>query len=151
MSLNGWCPSPLQAHWASLGCCRPHVCTPATLFNTPSRWTPSPARPTPSTAGVHQAGIKRGGGAIQPLWLAPPQKGSIDGPPESPTETEPRAPEVTRTQNSAKNENGIFGISASRRFRKFTICCVFGEKNHFPCSKIFAAPLVPEFIIAELN
>ena len=38
-----------------------------------------------------------------------------DGP-QSPTETDPRAPEVTRAHNSAKPENGIFGISALRGF-----------------------------------
>ena len=39
------------------------------------------------------------------------------------------APEVTWTQIAAKNENGIFGISALRGFRKIPICRVFREKK----------------------
>ena len=54
---------------------------------------------------------------------------SIDAPPQNPTETDPQAPEVIQTRNSAKNENGIFGISASRGFRKVIICLGFGETN----------------------
>ena len=61
----------------------------------------------PKQTGMHGKG-----------WGIPPptpKKGSIDGAPQNPTETDPRASEVTRTQKSAKTENGIFvGISASR-------------------------------------
>ena len=48
---------------------------------------------------------------------------------------------MTRTQNSAKNENGIFGISASRGFRKGILCHVFGEtkKRPFSMLEIFGA------------
>ena len=40
------------------------------------------------------------------LWLdpPPPPKGSIDAPPQNLTETDPRAPEVTWTENSAKKK-----------------------------------------------
>ena len=41
-----------------------------------------------------------------------------------------------------KSENGIFGISVPRGFRKVIICHVFGGKqiDHFQCSKTFSAP-----------
>ena len=58
----------------------------------------------------------------------PPKKGPIDGIPK----ILPRASDVTQTQKSAKNENGIFGISASRGFRKVIICQIFGEKKVDP-------------------
>ena len=45
------------------------------------------------------------------------KKAQVTGLP-NPTETDPWAPEVTRNQNSAKNENGSFGISVWRGFRK---------------------------------
>ena len=45
-------------------------------------------------------------------------------PPPNPTETDPRAPGVTRGPG---DPNGIFGIRASRGFRKVIICHVFGE------------------------
>ena len=75
------------------------------------------------------AGLQLGAGGVDTApWLEPPpkKKGLIDGP-QNPTETDPQASEVTQTQNSAKNENGIFGISASRGFRKNIIC--HGKKN----------------------
>ena len=78
------------------------------------------------------------------------KKGTIDGPPKIPLRLTPRAPEVTRTQNSAKNENATFGISTSRGFRNVIVCHVFGEKNdRFRCSKKNSAPLAPEFIMIE--
>ena len=93
-----------------------------------------------------------GGGRYSPLARTPlpKKKGSIDGP-QNPTETDPRAPEVTQTRNSAKNENGIIGISALRGFKKVIICHVFGGKkiDHFQCSKEFSAPSVPEFITTD--
>ena len=57
--------------------------------------------------------------------------------PQNPTETDPRALEVTQTQKSAKNE--IFGFSVSRGFRKVIICHIFGEKKLtiFDAQKIF--------------
>ena len=81
--------------------------------------------------GQAWAGFQRrggGGGPYGPLARPPshPKKGSTDGPPKTPTETDPGAPEVTRTQNSAKNDNGNWGISASREFRKVITCHVFG-------------------------
>ena len=50
----------------------------------------------------------RGGGGDTALWLdlTPKKKRLNRRAPQNPTETEPRALEVTRTQNSAKNENG---------------------------------------------
>ena len=74
-----------------------------------------------------------GGGVNTALWLEetppdPPKKTQLT-PPPNPIETDPPAPEVTWTQNSAKNRNGIFGISALRGFRKIIICDVFGGKN----------------------
>ena len=67
----------------------------------------------------HWLGGEGGGGVDTALWLdpLPPKKGSLTGPPKT-YRDDPQAPEVTRTQNSAKNENGLFGISASRGFRK---------------------------------
>ena len=64
------------------------------------------------------------GGSIEPSGRTPPPKGAQLTGPQNPTETDPRASEVTQTQKSAKNENGIFGISASREFRKVIICRV---------------------------
>ena len=79
--------------------------------------------PTPWGGRAFKRG---GGGQYSPLARPPPQKkGSIDGP-QNPTETDHQAPEVARTRKWAKNENGIFGISASRGFRKVIICHVFG-------------------------
>ena len=63
------------------------------------------------------------------LWLDPPEKGLIDAPPKPRPRRTPRAPEVTRTQNSAKSQNGFFGISASRGVRKVILCDVFGWKK----------------------
>ena len=61
------------------------------------------------------------------MAYTPPQKGSIDGPRKILRRLTPRVLEVARTRNSAKkNENGIFGISASRGLRKLIICHVFG-------------------------
>ena len=53
------------------------------------------------------AGFQLWGGGCRygPVARPPSQKGSIDGSP-NPTETDPGALEVTRTQNSAKNEKG---------------------------------------------
>ena len=71
------------------------------------------------------------GWSIQPSGLTPlhQNKSSINGAPQNPTETDPRAREVTRTQHSAKNANGIFEISVSRGFGKAVICHVFVETN----------------------
>ena len=76
--------------------------------------------------GLSTGGV--GGGGYSPL--PPPPR-----PKNKSTETDPQASEVTWTQNSAKNENGI---SASREFRKIIICHAVSEKNwdHFQCSKI---------------
>ena len=87
-----------------------------------------------------------GAGVDTALWLdRTPPKGSIDGPPKILRRLTPRAPEVTRTQNSAKNENGIFGISASKGFRKAIICHVFGQEKNlifFQCPELIE-PLPP--------
>ena len=81
---------------------------------------------------MRQPGLQlRGGGVDRAPWLDPPlpqKRAQLTGPP-NPTETERRASEVTQTHKSAKNENGIFGISASRGFRKVIICHTFGEKK----------------------
>ena len=71
-----------------------------------------------------------GGGSIEPFGRTPPQKGSIQDP-QNPTETDPRASEVTQTQKSGE-KRGIFGISVSRGFRKVIICHTFGEKKIDP-------------------
>ena len=88
-----------------------------------------------------------GGGVDTALWLEtpPPKKrDSIDPPPpQFPTETEPGALEVARTQNSAKNENGTFGISVSWGFRiiqnhqLFAMYSVKKNCGHFQCKKNF--------------
>ena len=86
--------------------------------------------------GWHKVVSGGRGGVDTALWLDPPrqpQKGSIDAPPPPPPpnaiETDPRDPEVTRTPDSAKRENGIVGISASRGFIKVIFCHVFSEKT----------------------
>ena len=58
-----------------------------------------------------------GEGVDTALWLPypPPERAQLTGPPKSYRDCA-RDPEVTQTQDSAKNENGIFGISASRGF-----------------------------------
>ena len=82
-----------------------------------------------------------GGGVDRAFWLGtPPKKSSIDRPPQNPTEADPRAPEVIQTRNSAKNENGIFGISASRGFRKIIICHVVGGGKNWPFSMVKKSP-----------
>ena len=92
----------------------------------------------------------RGGGGIEPPGRScpPPQK---KGAPQNPTETDPQASEVTRTQKLAKNENRIFGISASKGCRKVIICHTFSEKKFdpFSWSKNFSAPLAAELIITD--
>ena len=61
---------------------------------------------------------------------SPPPKGLNRRDPQNPTEIDPTASEVIETQKSATmNENGTFGISVSRGFRKVIICHIFGEKN----------------------
>ena len=67
----------------------------------------------------------QGGGGVD---TTPQRRAQLIGP-SNPMQTDPGAPEVTWTRNSAKNDYGIFGNSASRRFRKFIICHVFGEKD----------------------
>ena len=69
----------------------------------------------------------RVGARYSPLARTPLKKiSSINTPPtKNPTKTEPQA----QTRNSAKNENGVSGISALRGFRKGFICHVFREKN----------------------
>ena len=85
-----------------------------------------------------------GGGGAR---LRPKKQGSIDRPPQNPTEADPWAAEVTRTQNSAKNGNGILGISASGGFREVIICHVSGERNLtiFNAQKTFRR----QFIMAD--
>ena len=71
-----------------------------------------------------------GGGRYSPLARSPPppKRVQLTGAP-NPTETDPQALEVTRTGKSAKNANGICGISTSRGFRKVIICNILGERN----------------------
>ena len=103
----------------------------------------------------------RGAGVDRAPWLDPPfpQKGLNCRDPQNPTKIDPLASEVTQAPKSAKNENGIFGISASRGPRKIIICHTFGEKKLtiFNAQKIFGAkvacqlsrfpkpPLPPDF------
>ena len=88
-----------------------------------------------------------GGTSMQPSGQPPPKKALLTAP-QSPTETDPWAPEVTQTQISAKNENGIFGITAWRGFRK--VPAVEKHFDHFQCSKKnFSARSAPEFIITD--
>ena len=94
-----------------------------------------------------------GGGSIQPLaGPPPPKRGSMDAPPQNPTETDPQAPEVTRTRNSAKKMK--MGFWESARSRKAIICHTFGVGEgggigHFQCSKNIWAPSAPDFVIAD--
>ena len=85
-----------------------------------------------ATGGAFNSGGGRGFDTAP--GQTPPKKGSIDTPPQNLTETDSWAPEVIRTHKSAKNENGVFGISASRGFRKVIMCHGFGgggEVDHF--------------------
>ena len=84
----------------------------------------APVLPGQPSSRVHC----RGRVACSALTPEPWRGGRV---PSSPTAwTRPQASEVTQTQKSAKkNENGIFGINASRGFRKIIICHVFGEKK----------------------
>ena len=66
-------------------------------------------------AGV-QLRLGGGGGRYSPLARPPPlKKGSIDGPPKILPRLTPGPRRCSGSQNLAKNENGFFGISASRR------------------------------------
>ena len=90
------------------------------------------------------------GGSISPLARPPPspKKRSIDRPFKSYQDTPP-GPEVTWTQNSAANENGILGISASRGFRKnHHLPCIWwgGKLTIFNAHKNFSAQ---KFIITD--
>ena len=88
----------------------------------------------PSTQGQPGVQFGCGRGSDRALWLnppPPPKRGQLTDP-QNPTETDPRASEVTQTQKTAKNENGIFGISASKGFRKVITCHVFGETILLP-------------------
>ena len=78
-----------------------------------------------------------GGGFDTVLWLDSSRKTRAQlTAPQGPTETDPWAPEVPRTPNSANNENGKFGVIASRGFRKDIICHVYVNVfDHFQCSK----------------
>ena len=96
----------------------------------------------------------QGGGGDTALGVdhALPKKKAQLTAPQNPTETDHRATEVTQTQNSAKkkNENGIFGISASRAFRKVIICHLFGgKKNTMFNAQKFSAPSAPDFRITD--
>ena len=98
--------------------------------------------PTKPNATPWAGGLSIGGGGVDRApWLDPPQRGLNWRDPQNPTDTDPRASEVTQTQKLAKNENGIFGISASRGLRKIIICQIFGKKNLtiFNAQKIFGA------------
>ena len=91
------------------------------------------------------------GGTAPLAGPSPPQKGSIDGPPQNPTETDIRAPEVTLTPNSEKNESGMFGISASRGFSKAIMCHGFSDNTNGPFSMLhqFSAPSASDFRITD--
>ena len=106
----------------------------------------------PKPRGVAGLSTSGGGGGGRYSPLPPcPKKGLNCQAPKNPTETDPRAPEVTWTQNSAKKENGIFGISASRGNRTIVICHVFCEFffDHYQCPKFFFRPLAPEVMITD--
>ena len=77
--------------------------------------------------GLSTAG-DRGGGSIEPPGEPPPprKKGSLDGPPKILPRLTPGPRRWPGPEIRQKNENGIFGISASRGFRKFIICHAFG-------------------------
>ena len=93
---------------------------------------------TAEMTGVGGFSTSGGGGRYSPLARTSKQglKRKMDGPPKNPTKTDPRAPEVTQTENSAKNENGIFGISTSRGFRNVAFAVYLVKKaDHFQRSK----------------
>ena len=76
---------------------------------------------------------------LEPPPPPPRNRAQSTGPPKILPRLTPQAPEVTWAQHSAENENGTFGISASRGFRKGIICHVFGENfaTIFNAQKIF--------------
>ena len=96
-----------------------------------------------------------GGGRFSPLASPPPspKKGSIDGAPKNPTETDPRAPEVTQTRNSAKKKMKRVFLESARRGgserSSFAMYLVKQKIEHFQCSKRFSAPSAPELIITN--
>ena len=82
----------------------------------------------------------------------PKKKGSIDGTPKILMRLTLGSQRWPRPKIPKKNENGIFGISASRGLTKYITCHVFGwwgGIDHFQWSKKFSAPLAPEFIITD--
>ena len=77
------------------------------------------------------------------VWPDPlPQRAQLKTAPK-PYETDPRAPEVTQNQNSAKNKNGIFGISASGELRKIIICHLSRGQSVMSRASIAVAQATP--------
>ena len=101
-----------------------------------------PQRQALGPAGVDGLSTSEGA-AVDTAPLASPP------PPPNPTETDTRASEVTWTRNPVKNENAIFGISASRENSSLAIYWVEKKLDHFAPKKSFSAPLAPEFIMTE--
>ena len=110
--------------------------------------------PVPSTDPTRGwAGFRlRAEGVDTALWLDPPPKkerAQLTGP-QIPTEPDPRAPEVTWTQNSAKTKMG-FSESARRGVSEKSSFCMYLVKkiDHFQCLKQLSSPSAPEFIITD--
>ena len=108
-------------------------------------WGTTPRAMAPGTNSDGEAGFSfpgGGGGVVdRALWPDPPspKRAQLTEDPQNPTESDPRALEVTRIPKSAKKGNGIFGISTSRGFRRVIICHIFGEKKstNFSAQKSF--------------
>ena len=134
-SFDCFCCPHTSVHRPSIAWLAVFLCGPGALFlhalSGPSTICPFPPHGWSAPDGLPLLLCK------QPIWAAPPQK--------APTETDSRAPEVTRNQNSANNESGIFGISGSESHH---LRCIWRLKeiDHFQFSKKFSAP---EFIITD--
>ena len=85
----------------------------------------------------------RGGGVDRAPWLEPPppQKGSIDGTPQNPTETDPQALEVPQTQKSAKKWKWDFWNQRVEGSEKSSFAIYSVKKNcqFLMLKKIFGA------------
>ena len=92
-----------------------------------------------------------GGGRYSPLAgpPAPPKRAQLMGP-QNPTETDPRASEVTRRKILQKKKMKMGFLESARRggpekssFARYLVKKI----EYFQCSKTFSVPLAPKFII----
>ena len=97
-----------------------------------------------------RAFVCAGGGGNTALWLDPPLPQKM-AQLTAPTETDPWAPELTRTHDSAKNENGLLESAHQGASEKssFAMSLVKKKWTIFNAPKKFSAPSVPDFVITD--